>query len=863
MVHHVIAFRRLLFLAATAVLLVGGWMGAYASSRGLTQSWRDAIRREFARQGLTLSMGKLTLDPIHGLVARDVRFYDDPEQQRVLADISRIDLDVSLPKLVRRELSVERLHVRNAMASIPLDPDEPNGERLEISEFDARVLFSDDRVEVQEMRGRLHGLLCSLTGELIRKPKTDAARHTQPPRPKFGLKRLDPAQAKAVVEALSVLRRMHWEKGRPAELQVRAVADLSDLDVGRFEFSFHAPVLAWDDIRAEEVGVRGRYEAGLLTVEDLRFRDNGGSFRAEADFVRATRTLRFNIDSHAYAVERLRRRWWPARFPAVGIVAAPILAAGGNVVLPKDWSQGKLDGLVTGSLALGRSTYAGTPIEYASATFSATGDRLLLRNLRVRQEESTLEGMLAVDGRFLQMRGTTDIRPEALAEIIPDRIARRSLGFFECGPGSSRRIDFAIAGTIKEARSWTVDLSFAMQGIRYQGIPFTSARSDLRIRPGQEIRFTDPVVEIAAGAPLVHSSGKTPAPTRARARSVVIKPASGNTTTTLDDLECTGWPDTVLAAFVPETARKLPPCRFDSAATLTADGTVGQDLKASSDLRITVRSEGLAYWPFLGRELPLQKPRLALALRDANVEIASVEARFLGGRINGEFLVRNVHQLPVGCRGRVMLDAVNHPELIALFGKPDEDAKGSVDLVFDFDTKECSTATLGGKGTMNLHDADLFSIPLFGPLSPLVEAVLPDLGVGYSVASTAGCTYTVREGVLTTEDFAALTPSFKMDGHGTVNLNTQAVDFSARLNARGLAKVATVLLSYIFEYKCEGNLQAPVWRPVHIPRVPIPKLPKIRLPSLLPGGRRPGEAAPAADAPSDPPVRPSAQRQKR
>jgi hypothetical protein len=78
-----------------------------------------------------------------------------------------------------------------------------------------------------------------------------------------------------------------------------------------------------------------------------------------------------------------------------------------------------------------------------------------------------------------------------------------------------------------------------------------------------------------------------------------------------------------------------------------------------------------------------------------------------------------------------------------------------------------------------------------------------------------------------------MTPAFKMDGRGTIHLPTNGVEFFARFNARGIAEVATVILSYIFEYKCEGTLGKPEWKPLHIPKLPIPKLPLPKIP--LPG----------------------------
>src|SRR4051794_22688833 len=82
---HFPAMRRVLltlfvlFLAAT---LGGLW---YASKKGFTSKWRGYVKEEFHKRGVEVTLRRLTLDPLRGLVAKEVRVFDARGKNRVLA----------------------------------------------------------------------------------------------------------------------------------------------------------------------------------------------------------------------------------------------------------------------------------------------------------------------------------------------------------------------------------------------------------------------------------------------------------------------------------------------------------------------------------------------------------------------------------------------------------------------------------------------------------------------------------------------------------------------------------------------------------------------------------------------------------
>src|SRR6185437_11122390 len=64
---------RLTILAAVVAIFAGGY---YLARRGFGREWRSRVVEELHKRGVEAHIGRLTLDPFRGLVARTVRMFD-------------------------------------------------------------------------------------------------------------------------------------------------------------------------------------------------------------------------------------------------------------------------------------------------------------------------------------------------------------------------------------------------------------------------------------------------------------------------------------------------------------------------------------------------------------------------------------------------------------------------------------------------------------------------------------------------------------------------------------------------------------------------------------------------------------------
>jgi len=131
---------------------------------------------------------------------------------------------------------------------------------------------------------------------------------------------------------------------------------------------------------------------------------------------------------------------------------------------------------------------------------------------------------------------------------------------------------------------------------------------------------------------------------------------------------------------------------------------------------------------------------------------------------------------------------------------------------YDF-TGNCDNARLmQGNGTLTVANGDVFAIPVFGPLSGILGALLPGKVVGYSIAREAKANFTAKNGILHTDNFEVAGGWFSMLGDGDIYFLDDKLDFNIRISPKG-AGVLLAPVYKLFEYKGEGSLKNPNWHP--------------------------------------------------
>src|SRR5947199_8994816 len=151
---------RLAIVVAISFLFGGGW---YLAKRGFGRQWRYRVVEELHKRGVEASVGRLTLNPFRGLVAKNVRIFDYKNRENTLALISEVSLDINYAALIHHQSFLNALDVRDAQITLPLTSAEGKSDNVQLDTFLAHVYFAPVQFYVSHAEGIICGLRISAT----------------------------------------------------------------------------------------------------------------------------------------------------------------------------------------------------------------------------------------------------------------------------------------------------------------------------------------------------------------------------------------------------------------------------------------------------------------------------------------------------------------------------------------------------------------------------------------------------------------------------------------------------------------------------------------------------------------------------
>jgi len=278
--------------------------------------------------------------------------------------------------------------------------------------------------------------------------------------------------------------------------------------------------------------------------------------------------------------------------------------------------------------------------------------------------------------------------------------------------------------------------------------------------------------------------------------------------TRLSNIRSTLRPTEAIYWIDPKLAKALTPYIFHQPPTVTASGVYQFRGGKNTRLEFNVDSPGPMDYVFLGKTLPLDRIAAKLLFTDDRLQIIDLNGAIFSGTVQGSADISLARE-DQRYRANVAVERIDFPRLTDLYFKY-KTAQGFMNGHFEWTGVGSDARSINGKGEVEVRNGDVFAIPIFGPLSDLLDKVLP--GIGYHVARKASATFTMRDGVIRTPDFHVDGGLFGMVGHGEAQCLDNKIDFDLRIDASGAGFVLTPFYKF-FEYKAEGSLSHPTWRP--------------------------------------------------
>ncbi|MGA3171600.1 MAG: hypothetical protein ABSE62_11375 [Chthoniobacteraceae bacterium] len=768
--------RRLMWLAALLILGFLAWGGYYVCNRGFSRHWRLRVSQEFRRRGLDLYVHRLTLDPIHGLVARDVQIFDSSDPTRVLATIDRVALDINLSNLLHSRPFLDAVDLRNADLSLPVNPDDPQSERVKVSQLNARVIFPPHEWYVSQAEATMYGIQVSARGRLQNpeafQPGNSAAQRAGA----AGRQQLS-------FDVLRLLESLHYGAA-PPQIDINFGGDLAE------PASVFADATIWGtQVERGGAELSQAYAAlslrnRVIQLKQADIGDAGGELEANGYYNMDNGKTSLELRSTLGPANVARLLKLPGQIDEWSFPTPPVLELSGSGTLGTHPA-----GLLIGHLAVKKFTARDTDFNGAGADFSWDGQRWYVRNGWIGNATGSAHVQaISVPGEFRAQIDST-INPNSLSGFLsgPAADGMRDWDFEE-----SPKAYLTITGTSADPACWETQGWVGLGRTSMRGVPFDWASANVDAR-GMVFTYRDFIVQRDEGAATGTFSYDF-----GRHESWLT-----NIHTHLNTTEAAVWVD-------PGLARQVAPYRFKSAPDLTLNGFVQCATGKGTHLDVQVNAPGGLDYTFCKRTLSFPNISGDVFFGENRIILTNVYGKLFGGPVMGGADIRLGRDAP-GYTAQVEVNQIDFASLTRLYFNYN-DSHGLLNGHFDFGGVNDDPWTLYGKGAVEVREGNVFAIPLLGPFSSILNSVVP--GMGYNVAHDGTATYTVKNGVITTHDFVVKGLGFSMIGDGRLLFLDDRLNFNIRLNMQGLPGVLLFPVSKLLEYSGTGTLEDPNWKPV-------------------------------------------------
>jgi AsmA-like C-terminal region len=762
---------RLVILAVTLGIAGGSY---YLAKRGFGRQWRYRVVEELRKHGVEASIGRLTLDPFRGLVAKNVRIFDYKNRENTLALISEVSLDINYAALIHHEPFLNALDVRDAQIILPFKTADEKGDRAVLTNLRAHAYFPPEQIYVSQAEGTFCGIRISATGQLIK-------RENYQPSPALSAeewqRRLLIAQR--VVNELQKFR----FPGTLPSLQIKFSGDVAELEKAHVEAILRGDRLERGSYEIRDLSAAAEWSNKLLNIAHCEWSDGMGSFAGRASWNvegnRASLQARSSLDLKAF----LDAFGLGEPVATIEFQAPPVVEVSGSVNFGAD----RFKPQIIGHLAFGRFTYKKIPFSDLAADFSWDGERTLVRDLRLRHQTGQVRADLFDAPADFRLNIESTIVPEAVRGIVPPEL-NEFLRQWEWQRSPAIRL--AIRGQDHNPGTWKGDGSVILGRSRFRGAWMNSADAEIHFADGA-LTCEDLHVTRNEG------SGTGSFTYDLKKHEVRIS----NIKSSLNPAEVIFWID-------PKIWNTVVPYKFRRPPSVTANGLY--QFRGGKNTRLEIKVEGAngMDYIFLGKTLPIDRISARLLITNDRLQITDLRGGFLSGTLRGNADISLAKNDP-RYRASISVSEINFPLLTNLYYNY-KTALGLFNGTYDFTGVGSDARTMQGRGKVEVTNGDVFAIPIFGPLSGILNRILP--GSGYSIAHRATANFKIDEGIIHTDDFDAAGSLFNMLGHGDVHFLDDKLDFNVRLNMKGPGFVLTPVYK-LFEYAGTGSLKKPDWRP--------------------------------------------------
>jgi hypothetical protein len=458
---------RWLFLVLVCAGLI--WLGWYGYTKGLGRHWRSLLEKEFARYGLYIDIGKITLDPFRGLIARDVQIFNNQQEEDLLAEINQVSLDINYANLFQHEPALNSVDLSGATLIVPLNFKSPQSGKVRVTDFHARIYLFPGRIEVRQASAQLYGIRIHAAATLINPHNISTA---------IAAVANDPDPSDATVKFIAML--FHELRGirypEPATLSFSFQMDLANPNDWRInDGSLVAADVKKDGAELKDLAAKFSFENERFSLRSLHVTDSRGEFFALGTWDVATGEKRFQVRSTMDLAQLFRdepgfdwlRQWEFNQPPEIELEGAFL----------RNWEP-----RIIGKLSLEQFSVRGVPFQGLRAEFSRQGKSWMASNVELTHRTGTVTGEVIDQPQEFRLRLHSALNPKAITPLLPNPfLSLLSDWDFQAPPV----VQLDLVAASPNIRELSGTGQCWLGPTRFRGVSMNSGSSTFRLKPYQ------------------------------------------------------------------------------------------------------------------------------------------------------------------------------------------------------------------------------------------------------------------------------------------------------------------------------------------------------------------------------------------
>jgi hypothetical protein len=468
-----------------------------------------------------------------------------------------------------------------------------------------------------------------------------------------------------------------------------------------------------------------------------------------------------------------------------------------------------------GHFEVGEGTFQQIPLSGAFSHFSYSNMCWHLPDLVLKRPD----GRLHVEHRnndrtheFLwSVNGAVDPTPALI--VVPEEAteARDVLGTLQFG--GPPEVSLAVAGSWRDASTvrgwgWVRATNFAFRGCHFDTLETRLGLTNLNLT------ISEPEVANADGT----------------ARADLLQFDFSRQLAFLSNGVSQMPPLTIATVIGPQVVQAIEAYKFLNPPRGRVEGVIPLKGVAGADMRFDLRGG-----PFHWQQFKLKDIEGRVLWREETVALTNIQSEFYGGRANGEAFFDFTGKRDADFWFNIQVEDTSLQALVADVFESTNRLEGT--LGGSLSVTRANTGDFGtwfGYGNARLNDGYIWSVPVFGVLSPLLDMVVP--GLGRSRATDAEGRYVITNSVIRTDDLVIHTSNMRLlytgtvDFKGTVEAVAEAEILRDTLLVGGVVSAVLTPLSKAMIIEITGTLGEPTARPLYLlPRVLLAPLNPLKL----------------------------------